>query len=690
MSKEKILAAAQKHLQKNNLARAIKEYEKLLELDPKDYRSRQKLAELYSRTGSTEEALTHYENVAGYYADHAFYLKAIAVYKQMQKMAPENTSYTQKLAKLNEQQGLTGNALAEYRILLKHYEDTNDLVSIIKTLECMQQLDRGSVSLGVKIADCYAKKGELNKAQEEFAKIEAHVRQQGDYTQLQKLYEHFMRQWPDNVAIMIGYAQAMIDHGEVLGGVEYLTNLLRQYPDHHDVLSSLAAGFHQGGDYREEIGCLQQLMILKEDDLDVRVRLFQAYLDAEDSDSCFEAISAQQGRFFSAERVQDLKPFLETLRERLPENRDLIKMLRNVYETLGEGEKLFDVLSAPVEPDAAVFSAESEDAFDSLAFKEPSVPAAAGDEFDDLTFDLVDDQTSASSTDDAFDDLAFDTIDDGEDVSFDLDGADTPSSSSMVDLQADLEEIDFYLQQGLLNEAEQVCDRLMKVAPDHDEVKRRQSLIQNRKQAQTASPATVKQTVELELPSLDIDFPPPMSARSTDQVDQVTFEDLELSLGDDFDLAGPAGLADSQRGVQTVIADEDTESAYNLGIAYKEMGLYDDAVAEFDKAMADPQYRISGICLKAACYVEQKSFDKAEEILTLGLSAKGLTQDDRIILYYESGMLYEAKGAYADALSSYQVVADNDPQFRSVNMKIAELKSLLNAADGDGQRVSFA
>jgi len=56
-NKDKIFAAAQKHLQKNNLARAIKEYQKVLKIDERDVLSRQKLAELYSRLGKAEEAL---------------------------------------------------------------------------------------------------------------------------------------------------------------------------------------------------------------------------------------------------------------------------------------------------------------------------------------------------------------------------------------------------------------------------------------------------------------------------------------------------------------------------------------------------------------------------------------------------------------------------------------------------------
>ncbi|MCK9171906.1 MAG: hypothetical protein M0O99_00280, partial [Desulfuromonas thiophila] len=76
--------------------------------------------------------------------------------------------------------------------------------------------------------------------------------------------------------------------------------------------------------------------------------------------------------------------------------------------------------------------------------------------------------------------------------------------------------------------------------------------------------------------------------------------------------------------------------------------------------------------------------------LTRGLSASGLTLQDRIVLYYETGMLYEACQRYADALASYQVVADKDADFRNVRLKIRELKALVGDTETAAEeRVSY-
>jgi tetratricopeptide (TPR) repeat protein len=121
------------------------------------------------------------------------------------------------------------------------------------------------------------------------------------------------------------------------------------------------------------------------------------------------------------------------------------------------------------------------------------------------------------------------------------------------------------------------------------------------------------------------------------------------------------------------------------------MGLYSDAVEQFDRAKSDPVRRISSISLQAECYRSMQQYEKAEEVLTDGLGGADLSMDERIALYYDTGLLYEECDRYADALASYQVVEDKKPQFRDVGKKVAELKKILGIEDGahDLSRVSY-
>jgi tetratricopeptide (TPR) repeat protein len=704
-NKDKILAAAQKHLQKNNLARAIKEYQKVLKIDERDVRSRQKLAELYSRLGKAEEALKEYETVAAYYSDNTFYLKAIAVYKQMQKLNPQNAAYTLKLAKLNEQQGLVGNALSEYRVLLQTHLQNDDNDEAIKILLRMQELDPENISIGMQIAEFYAKINKMEQAVEEFCKVEQRIRDIGNYKQLQKFYERFMTAWPDNLMVQINHGVAMVEFGEPLGGVQFLTTLQRKHPKNPEILSALALGFHACEDSVHELECLQRLVEWQPEDLDLWLRLYQAAVNNEKYDMVLTVLEQKREAFFAAERVAELKPHYEKLREVMPDSKEVLSSLHAVYEHLGEGEKLFDVLSTEDVEEEGDFAVEHNDSFgggavedfDTISFDTVSTDTTADSdsiEFEELEFDIVADDASSDADDTSFDDISFDISDDS-------------SSEPVVDIQTDLEEADFYLQQGLLDEAEQVCSRLAKACPDNADVQQRLESIATRRSGAAKKVAPAAQPV--------VAAPAPKSAEVEDSFDldmvvddsfvaplenldlNMGEEDIESSLESTLSQGAPQGdevndLADSQRGIQTVIGDEDTESAYNLGVAYKEMGLYDDAVAEFDKAMRSPLRKIDSLTLKASCYVDQQSFEKAEEVLTLGLSDSFLSTKDRVVLYYETGLLYEAWHRYADALSSYQVVADNDATFRDVSIKIIELKEMVDDDSGPSageSRVSY-
>ncbi|OQY22328.1 MAG: hypothetical protein B6I37_07315, partial [Desulfobacteraceae bacterium 4572_35.2] len=386
-NKDKILATAQKYLQKNNLSRAIKEYVKVVAIDSKDVRSRQKLAELYSRTKNIEEALTHYEIVAAYYADNTFYLKAIAVYKLMQRLVPENLDYTLRLAQLNEQQGLVGNALSEYRVLLHAYEVSEENEQAIKILGRMRELDPENITIGMRIAEFYARIGDNDLAHESFVSVEKKLKQLSNYKQLQSFYEHFMNVWPNNLAIHVGYGLAMVEHGEPLGGVQFLTKLQRQYPEDENVLFALAKGFHQCSEFAHEVECLERLISWNKQNLDYYLSIYRAILAVDDTMKAVTYLELGKEFFFAEQRVAEIKPFYEQVRDLLPDNRDVLTSLHAVYEELGEGEKLFDVLSSDLGGEQQ--SADSDFAVESFGLRDEGSAAASEIVFEELEFDTV-------------------------------------------------------------------------------------------------------------------------------------------------------------------------------------------------------------------------------------------------------------------------------------------------------------
>jgi tetratricopeptide (TPR) repeat protein len=86
VNKRKILASAQKHLQKGALDKALKDYRTALKADPKDSNVRLKIGDILLRQGSRDEAIDAYRKVAERFMDDGFDAKAVAIFKQITKI----------------------------------------------------------------------------------------------------------------------------------------------------------------------------------------------------------------------------------------------------------------------------------------------------------------------------------------------------------------------------------------------------------------------------------------------------------------------------------------------------------------------------------------------------------------------------------------------------------------------------
>jgi tetratricopeptide (TPR) repeat protein len=113
-NKSKIVANAQKLLHQGKVGLAIQEYMQILKQEPKDQATLMTLGDLYVRQGETLQALEYFERLAQLYLADGFVTKAIAIYKKIAKLAPEETRPVEKLAELYVQQGILSEARPIY------------------------------------------------------------------------------------------------------------------------------------------------------------------------------------------------------------------------------------------------------------------------------------------------------------------------------------------------------------------------------------------------------------------------------------------------------------------------------------------------------------------------------------------------------------------------------------------------
>ncbi|WP_439642178.1 tetratricopeptide repeat protein [Gemmatimonas sp.] len=129
-----------------------------------------------------------------------------------------------------------------------------------------------------------------------------------------------------------------------------------------------------------------------------------------------------------------------------------------------------------------------------------------------------------------------------------------------------------------------------------------------------------------------------------------------------------------KEGVSRSLGEDDFESHYDLGVAYKEMGLLDDAIAEFQKALRSRAHRLPAYEALGQCFVEQGRFQVAATVLTRALHEPGLDDDQRVGVLYLLAYSCEALQRRDEARSYFQRVYATDINFRDVAARLAVLE----------------
>jgi tetratricopeptide (TPR) repeat protein len=128
-----------------------------------------------------------------------------------------------------------------------------------------------------------------------------------------------------------------------------------------------------------------------------------------------------------------------------------------------------------------------------------------------------------------------------------------------------------------------------------------------------------------------------------------------------------------KQGVSESVDEEDHESHYDLGVAYKEMGLVDEAIAAFQKALHGTDRRARTYEALGQCFVETRKFSVAAAVLRNALQEPGLDDRQLIGVLYLLGQAAEAVENQEEATMYYQRVFAVDVEFRDVTTRLDSL-----------------
>jgi pilus assembly protein FimV len=264
VDRNKVLENAQKLVAKGSYDKAIAQYQLLVDDDPRDVRTLLKIGDLHTKTGARDRAVESYGRVATQYANQGFFLKAVAVYKQILKLDPSSIDSQLKLASMYEQLDLVSDALTTYEQVAAHYARAGDLNQAIATLGRMAELDPENIPVRIKYAEALSKVERTEEAAKEFEAGANLLREQGRMDDYLKVAERLLFHRPD-VAVSREVAEMYLERNDAKRALSKLQVCFQANPKDVATLELLARAFHVLGQHAKTISVYREIARVYQD-----------------------------------------------------------------------------------------------------------------------------------------------------------------------------------------------------------------------------------------------------------------------------------------------------------------------------------------------------------------------------------------------------------------------------------------
>jgi tetratricopeptide (TPR) repeat protein len=241
-NKRKILEAARKHAQKGAKDRALKEYEKLLKLDPRDAKLRLEVGDAYRRWGEVEEAIAAYTKVAEQYMDEGFDARAVAVFKQIQNLDPQCHAAFVRLAEIYQRMGLTSEAIQALQTAADGYHREGKKREALDLLRKMATFDPSNTTSRIKVADLLRQENLLEEAIAEYQEAHAEFVRQGESEAAGNVLERILEIQPERVPALSELAGNLLKRGFAERAEPFAKRALESEPDevaHYELLADI-------------------------------------------------------------------------------------------------------------------------------------------------------------------------------------------------------------------------------------------------------------------------------------------------------------------------------------------------------------------------------------------------------------------------------------------------------------------
>jgi tetratricopeptide (TPR) repeat protein len=243
-----------------------------------------------------------------------------------------------------------------------------------------------------------------------------------------------------------------------------------------------------------------------------------------------------------------------------------------------------------------------------------------------------------------------------------------------------LEEAEFFAAQGLYADAEAILGDQLRRLPNHPLLTERLDEVRQAREGAQYRSGTIERSQLAHSPS-DHSFDIAASLDALDNLEKPANRPALGGAAEEVDV--DQVFAKFKEGVRATVAESDAATHYDLGVAYKEMGLLADACSEFELASRDPQRTCMCFAMIGMIHREQGDLEAASKAYLRAAEADVKTVEQEMSLHYDLGVVHEERKDIKTALYYLEKVARQNPNYRDVSQRIAALSPRPQKAVGD-------
>jgi pilus assembly protein FimV len=197
-NKSKALENALKFLNQGKVAQAIGEYQLILRNDPKDQATLMTVGDLFARQGDMPQAVEYFERLAHVYLNDGFNSKAIAIYKKIAKLAPNELAPLERLADLYVQQGVLSEARPLFLQIAEAHLKANHSQKAVEVLHRLLEVEPENQRVQMRLAELYGMMGQKQEAAQTYLGYAQRLFERGETDEAEKLVDRAIEVDPKN------------------------------------------------------------------------------------------------------------------------------------------------------------------------------------------------------------------------------------------------------------------------------------------------------------------------------------------------------------------------------------------------------------------------------------------------------------------------------------------------------------